>query len=85
MLTARTYGRQKWGTVREGAICSFRRGACLPQDLFSGWGGGWSHSGRGIWDDTRRPAAERMSMMVSTVSNRTALPALRLVSVLVAT
>lgn len=56
-----------------------------PQDLFSGWGGGWSHSGRGIWDDTRRPAAEWTSMMVSTVSNRTALPALRLVSVLVAT
>lgn len=38
-----------------------------------------------IGDDTRRPAAERMSMMVSTVSNRTALPAFRLVSVFVAT
>lgn len=34
---------------------------------------------------TRRPAAEWMAMMVSTVSNRTALPAFRLVSVLVAT
>lgn len=41
----------------------------------------------GTWarDNTRRPAAEWMSMMVSTVSNRTALPAFRLVSVLVAT
>lgn len=34
---------------------------------------------------TAWPAAERMSMMVSTVSKRTALPAFRLVSVLVAT
>ena len=47
--------------------------------------GGWGRSGRGLWGDTRRPATERMSMMVSTVSNRTALPAFRLVSVLVAT
>lgn len=39
----------------------------------------WGYKG------TRRPAAEWMSMMVSTVSNRTALPAFRLVSVLVAT
>lgn len=50
---------------------------CLP-----GWGGA---TGGGIGDGTRRPAAERMSTMVSTVSNRTALPAFRLVSVLVAT
>lgn len=41
--------------------------------------------GKDTCDDTRRPAAERMSMMVSTVSYRTALPAFRRVSVLVAT
>lgn len=29
MLTARTYGRQRLGTVREGAICSFRSEECL--------------------------------------------------------
>lgn len=84
MLTARTYGWQRLGIVREGAICSFRRRDSLAQDLspWLGWVGGATV---GEAYDTRRPAAERMSMMVSTVSNRTALPEFRLVSVLVAT
>ena len=47
------------------------------------WVGG--AQGRGLGDGTLRPAAERMSMMVNTVSNSTALPAFRLVSVFVAT
>lgn len=53
---------------------------CLP-----GWGWWVGPQGERQGEDTRRPAAERVSMMVSTVSNRTALPAFRLVSVLVAT
>lgn len=50
MLTARTYGRQRSGIVREGAICSFRTGDSLAQDLspWLGWVGGWGHSERGI-------------------------------------
>lgn len=63
---------QEWGLPATGPV--------FPAGV-----GGRGHSGRGISDGTRRPAAERMSTMVSTVSNRTALPAFRLVSVLVAT
>lgn len=32
MLTARTYGRQRLGTVREGATCSFRNRDCMEQE-----------------------------------------------------
>lgn len=96
MLTARTYGRQRLG-VRKGAACSFRSGDRVAQGARGGggetgeqdlsarlkWVGG--APGRGLGEGTLRPAAERMSMIVNTVSNRTALPAFRLVSVFVAT